>query len=508
MLFHDPIFIFVFLPLTLSISLILRRFTSQTIIVWFLATASSVFYSYWNLNFVPLLLGSILFNYLVGERLSAAAQNNKGQPLLIFGVAANLLLLINFKYLGMLADVVGVSLGLEVTVPKFELPLGISFFTFLQIAYLVDASQNTTNKTKFSLYLLFVTFFPHLIAGPLVHHRELIPQFTRKISRVWLNLSVGCTIFGIGLFKKLILADQVGTWSDGLFNGAAAGFVPSFIDAWVGAISFSLLIYFDFSAYSDMAIGLSLMLGIKLPENFNSPYKAKSIIDFWRRWHMTLSRFFRDYLYIPLGGNRVGSSRRYFNLVLVMLIAGLWHGASWNFVVWGGLHGGLLLINHAWNKANIFKIYAPVSLGITFLVVVFAWVPFRADTLQTAKTILEGMIGWNGYVLPTHYRELLPNSISAWLISHGVNFGTTTVYGGGMQILILVALLSIVWFLPNTQQIMAKFKPTLMSVAPPGLSILQWKPTLSMALAGSVIGAYLLLLVVQGKSGDFIYFQF
>jgi D-alanyl-lipoteichoic acid acyltransferase DltB (MBOAT superfamily) len=300
----------------------------------------------------------------------------------------------------------------------------------------------------------------------------------------------------------------VGTWSDSLFNGAATGIVPSLIDSWVGVLSFSLLIYFDFSAYSDMAIGLSKMFGIRLPENFNSPYKATSIIDFWRRWHMTLSRFLRDYLYVPLGGNRCGKSRRYLNLMLVMLLAGIWHGASWKFAIWGGMHGLYLLVNHFWREVTSLRIYKPLGIGITFLAVTFAWVPFRADTWQTAMTVYSSMLGWNGIVLPIHYQELLPNTLSLWMLSHGVTFGATSVYGGVIQLVILGILMVVVWFLPNTQQITADFKPTLGSEAPPVTRLLRWEPARSVAIGMGIVAAYLLLLAIQGKAGEFIYFQF
>jgi len=508
MLFHDPIFLFLFLPLTICISLLLRRFSKQEAVVIFLSLASLVFYGYWNPNAIPVLLGSIFFNYFLGQHLSADANQKKARSLLVSGIVANLGLLAGFKYLGMLTETAGFIFGHEISAPKFELPLGISFFTFLQIAYLVDASRGQASETHFPRYFLFVTFFPHLIAGPLVHHRELMPQFVRNLGHVWENLAIGLTIFGIGLFKKLVLADHVGTWYDSLFNGAAAGIVPSLIDSWVGALSFSLVIYFDFSAYSDMAIGLSKIFGIRLPENFNSPYKATSIIDFWRRWHMTLSRFLRDYLYVPLGGNRCGQIRRYLNLMLVMLLAGLWHGASWKFVVWGGQHGIYLLINHSWRKVTSVRLYKPLCIGITFLAVTFAWVPFRADTFQTAMTVFEGMVGLHGVILPAHYREVLPYSLSLWMISHGVTFGATLVYGGGTQLVILGVLMMIVWFLPNTHQIATDFKHTLGSDAPLVTRPLRWKPAGSFAIGMGIVGAYLMLLATQGKAGEFIYFQF
>lgn len=262
------------------------------------------------------------------------------------------------------------------------LPIGISFYTFTQIAFLVDTYQEKVNEYRFIHYLLFVTYFPHLIAGPVLHHKEMMPQFAD--SRIYkfstTDFAVGLTIFCIGLAKKVLIADNLAPYANPLFSGADA---PSLFIAWGGVLAYTFQLYFDFSAYSDMAIGLSRLFGVKLPLNFNSPYKATNISEFWGRWHMTLSRFLMDYLYIPLGGNRTGIIRRYRNLITVMLLGGLWHGAGWNFVIWGGLHGVYLIIHHGWGKLSELLNF-PVNLvlwrltatSITFLSVCFAWVFF------------------------------------------------------------------------------------------------------------------------------------
>lgn len=289
------------------------------------------------------------------------------------------------------------------------LPLAISFFTFQQIAYLVDAYRGEAREYSFLHYSLFVTFFPQLIAGPIVHHKEMLPQFAKNSTYKFhfSNFNIGLTIFIIGLFKKVVLADSIAIYSTPVFASADAGNNITFFEAWGGAIAYSLQLYFDFSGYADMAIGLAKMFGINLPLNFNSPYKSVNIIEFWRRWHMTLSRFLKDYLYISLGGNRKGSKN--LNLLLTMLLGGLWHGASYNFVIWGGLHGIFLIVNHGWQQfrhkvlnhdlKKSSKAGTLFSIGFTFLSVTVAWVFFRAESLQGALLIIEGMAGVNGAIL-------------------------------------------------------------------------------------------------------------
>src|SRR5579871_657835 len=372
MLFNSYPFIFVFLPVALFGYFASRHLGRQAPVIW-LALASLVFYSFSNWPFVALLLASIAFNYFIGWLLiSRHLRSSSRLAVLTAGVSGDLLVLGIFKYAGFLAANVNAVFATAFVV-NILLPVGISFYTFTQIAFLVDAYRGKVAHYALPHYALFVTYFPHLIAGPILHHRDMIPQFEsdeakRPNPRLVLY---GLIIFGIGLFKKTGLADGIQPLVALAFHQAS----PSFDQAWIGALAYTFQLYFDFSGYSDMAIGISLMFGIFLPLNFNSPYKAISIIDFWRRWHMTLSQFLRDYLYISLGGNRHGPLLRYANLMITMLLGGLWHGAAWTFVAWGALHGAYLCINHAWNYfvppiAPRFARAADIaSFALTFLAV-------------------------------------------------------------------------------------------------------------------------------------------
>ena len=506
MLFHESIFIFLFLPIVVLIYLLLKKINLIKSSIIFLSLLSVFFYGYWEIKYIPLLITSIIFNFFVGSYL---AQNlKKSSFFLCVAIIINLSILIFYKYSPMIIDNYNFLLIEKISMDYPELPLGISFFTFLQIAYIVDCSKGKVTNATFPSYFLFVSFFPHLIAGPLVHHKDLIPQFTKKLSNTLENLSVGTIIFGFGLFKKLVLSEQVSGWSDDMFNSVENGIMPSLIYAWVGVLSFTLLIYFDFSAYSDMAIGLSKMIGIRLPENFNSPYKSTNIIDFWRRWHITLSYFLRNYLYFPLGGNRKGFYRKYQNILTVMIIAGLWHGADWTFVLWGGIHGFLLLINHFWQEIKFFKINKTISLWLTFLSVLLAWVPFRSGSIETTLNIYKGMFGGFGLTFPAHYQGFLNENLNRILLDIGVQFSSIHGFGGRMQIFILLLLLLFVMKFPNTQQIFADYKPTLSASADKISSLFKWKPRFFETVFFGLIGTYLLLLVIQGKSGEFIYFQF
>ncbi len=312
------------------------------------------FYGWWSTTYIPLLLASIVFNYTVGYIIAKNHERAraKSKAALYVGVISNLLLLCYYKYSNFFLGEVARSTGVHMPTLELVLPLGISFFTFTQIAFLVDAWKGKAQEYNFWHYLLFVTWFPHLIAGPILHHGQMMPQFKDpEIYRIRSrNISIGVALFAVGLGKKLLLADPISTYADPVFHAAATGQAIGPMIAWVGAIAYTLQIYFDFSGYSDMAVGLSMLFGIHLPINFNSPYKARNIIEFWRRWHMTLSQFLRDYLYIPLGGNRKGETRRLVNLMLTMLLGGLWHGANWTFVIWGALHGAYLCINHMFQK--------------------------------------------------------------------------------------------------------------------------------------------------------------
>ncbi|HIE55708.1 MAG TPA: MBOAT family protein, partial [Chromatiaceae bacterium] len=406
------------------------------------------------------------------------------------------------------------------------LPLAISFFTFQQIAYLVDAYKGITHEYRFMHYALFVTFFPQLIAGPIVHHKEMLPQFMTRdnVSPRLENITIGLTIFFIGLFKKSVLADGVAPYSTSVFEAAATGHPVTFFVAWGGALAYTMQLYFDFSGYSDMAIGAARLFGIRLPLNFHSPHKAVNIVEFWRRWHITLSRFLRDYLYIPLGGNRKGKFRRYLNLFLTMLLGGLWHGAGWTFVVWGGLHGLYLAINHAWGKLRPslpFWFRPGKSVGkalawsITFLAVVVGWVFFRAPDFPSAINMLQGMAMLNGVALPNGIMVRL-GGLGEQLQALGVG----TYLGRGTEFLFtwlwLLPLMLLSLFFPNTQQIMARFEPALATYeddkkneisTPKWLTTaLQWHPSLrwSWAMGGMTL---LGILALSGVS-EFLYFQF
>ena len=396
MLFNYYPFIFLFLPIALIGYFALGRFSHLAPVIW-LVLASLAFYAVSNWQFVALLLASIAFNYLIGWLLIAAQLRGGVRfGVLTIGVAGDLIVLGTFKYAGFLAANLNAIFGAGLSV-HILLPVGISFYTFTQIAFLVDAYRGNVARYALPHYALFVTYFPHLIAGPILHHRDMIPQFEAAESKSPNPhlILCGLMIFAIGLFKKTGLADGIQPLVALAFSPEA---VPSFEQAWIGALAYTFQLYFDFSGYSDMAIGISLMFGIFLPLNFNSPYKATSIVDFWRRWHMTLSQFLRDYLYIPLGGNRHGRVLRYVNLMITMGLGGLWHGAAWTFVAWGALHGVYLCVNHVWTH---FGPAAPprfaraaewAAFVLTFLAVVVAWVFFRADSMASALSVLSKMV--------------------------------------------------------------------------------------------------------------------
>ena len=347
MLFNSFAFIFVYLPVVLAVFFWIGRRNHECAAGW-LAVASLVFYGYWDYRYIPLLLASIGFNYWAGLHIDQTVKPARKQWL-TFAVTANLLLLAYFKYANFFLHSINSIGHTDFQTLDMVLPIGISFYTFTQIAFLVDTYQGKVKEYRFVHYLLFVTYFPHLIAGPVLHHKEMMPQFAdgRNYHPTSANIAIGMSIFVVGLAKKLLIADNIAPLANPIFSPDAH---PQLIEAWIGTLAFTFQLYFDFSAYSDMAIGLSRMFGVKLPLNFNSPYKSQNIIEFWRRWHMTLSRFLRDYLYIPLGGSRDGSFNRYRNLMITMLLGGLWHGAGWTFVVWGGLHGFYLVIK---NRAAI-----------------------------------------------------------------------------------------------------------------------------------------------------------
>ena len=403
MLFNSQEFIFFFVPLTFCVYQIFIRSYNKGAKLW-LILCSLFFYAYWNPVYVILLITSIATNYGCSVFILRNPTSSIRKLFLLLGITANLAAIGYFKYANFFVENFNHLTGFGFATNQILLPLAISFFTFQQIAYIVDVYLGKETKSTISEYILFVVFFPQLIAGPIVHHKEMMPQF-RKLG-LHLNSQYfwgGLSFFSIGLFKKLVIADNVAGNANLVFDGYVNGITFSFVETWIGILSYTFQIYFDFSGYSDMAIGLALLMGIVLPINFNSPYKACSIIDFWRRWHITLGRFLRNYLYIPLGGNRRGQFRKQFNIVITMFLGGLWHGASWNFVTWGLIHGLALGINHWFRKfikipMNLFCI--SIFSLLTFFVVCVGWIFFRASDLPTSMNILQVSLGLGGLDLP------------------------------------------------------------------------------------------------------------
>ncbi len=396
MLFNSFEFIFIFLPLTFFIYFYLNHKRLTEASKGFLVFSSLFFYSWWNVAYLPIILSSMLFNYIAGNSLSNAEGHHRfsKKVILTFGIVSNIALLGYFKYTDFLIDNLNYWVFTE-NIPNLNLalPLAISFFTFQQISYLVDSYRKETKEYDFLNYALFVTFFPQLIAGPIVHHKEMMPQFAKTRNKVknYKNISMGLFIFSIGLFKKVVIADTFAVWANAGFDTATT---LSAFEAWATSLSYTFQLYFDFSGYTDMAIGLALLFNIKLPINFNSPYKATNIQDFWRRWHITLSRFLKDYVYIPLGGNRRGEFRTYNNLLATFIIGGIWHGAGWTFVFWGALHGIALVIHRSWSMLG-FKIWTWLSWFITFNFVNIAWVFFRAKEWDDAINVISSMFSFN-----------------------------------------------------------------------------------------------------------------
>jgi len=402
MLFNSYEYFSVFLPLTVVIYFLLNRHRHTKAATAWLVLASLVFYSWWNVKYLALIISSVLVNFGAG---SALANTGKRRPedrtrkyVLLAGILFNVLLLGYYKYAGFFIANLNALTGLDLALQKIILPLGISFFTFTQIAYLVDTYKGAAREYDFLNYALFVTFFPHLLAGPIIHHKEMMPQFGSVRNKVlnYRNVSLGLFLFAVGLFKKIIIADALAPVANFGFDTASS---LTLVEAWVTSLSYTLQLYFDFSAYTDMALGAALLFNIRLPFNFNSPYKALDIADFWRRWHMTLSRFLRDYIYIPLGGNREGTAKTYRNLMATFLIGGLWHGAGWTFIFWGFLHGAGTLIHRVWSRMNV-RLPKALAWFITFNFVNAAWVFFRARSWPDAVKVVKGMAGLSGVTLP------------------------------------------------------------------------------------------------------------
>jgi alginate O-acetyltransferase complex protein AlgI len=500
MLFSSYTFLFQFLPATVLAFAAARRHSPRAGIL-VLAGASLFFYGAWRPVYLLLLIGSVAFNFGLGLRMEDPLRRRSIGTL---GVALNLALLCYFKYTNFIFDSLNTLTGAPLPFFNIVLPLGISFFTFQQIAYLVDVMRGAKVERDIVSYTLFVSFFPHLIAGPLVHHAEMIPQFKRgRTGRSAVLAARGLAIFAAGLFKKEVIADNLAQFVSPVFAHLDAGGGVTTQWAWLSTLAYSLQIYFDFSGYSDMAIGLALLFGIRLPVNFRSPYQALSIVEFWRRWHITLSRFLRDYLYIPLGGNRLGEQRRYINLLVTMLLGGLWHGAGWNFLIWGGLHGVYLSINHLWREwrgADVRALRAgraakALCWALTFFAVVVAWVFFRARTMAGAWQMLGSLFGFEA-------------GSSAYASAGILQLMDLPVLVGEERLVLIggcmVALaLAIALFLPNVPQL---FGYREYRRAPEKAGWPRWRPNAAWALVSALAVAISLFGMWQRL--EFLYFQF
>ncbi len=496
MLFNSPAYILLFLPLVFAgFFMIGRAGWERASRVW-LVLASLFFYGYWEIRYVPLIVTSIVFNYCCGRviqhlrsSMSQGAGTGAGRRVaLLTGLLFNLGLLGYFKYADFFVENVNLALGTQWSLLGLVLPLAISFFTFQQIAYLVDCHRGAVKEYSFLSYSLFVTFFPQLIAGPIVHHNEMMPQFAdierRRID--WRNVSSGIFIFALGLFKKVFVADRFGVWANAGFD---ASFALTFFDAWATVLSFSLQIYFDFSGYTDMAIGAALLFNVRLPINFNSPYKSLGIAEFWQRWHMTLSRWLRDYVFFPIGG---GTRRPHLNLFLTFLIGGLWHGAGWTFVIWGAIHGTAMVCQRLWQQSGR-TMPRFAAWALTFVVISFTQAIFRATNLESVLSVWGGMVGANGVAFSSSFAA----KGAAWLpeVIDASQFATSLETAGYLIVFWAVALAA-----PNSVQMMGFVRdPT----------PLRFVPDFRYALVtGIILGVGLVTLFSAYQPSEFLYFNF
>jgi len=510
MLFNSYQFIFLFLPVAIgTFRLVPRNHNFRGIV---LGVASLVFYAVWDWHFLVLLLGSIGANYRFGQAIQVAVQNHNDRRagwFLILGITFNLLLIGVFKYAVFMVYNVNAIAGTDFVIGQIILPLGISFFTFEQISFLVDLRRGRDYRLNPLRYCVFVAFFPRLVAGPILRYGEIAPQLEQSDdANRWADLAIGLSIFAIGLAKKAYLADGIGPYVATPFQAASTGQMLDFFAAWGGALAYTLQLYFDFSGYSDMAIGAARCFGIRFPQNFNSPYKATNIIEFWHRWHMTLSRFLRDYLYIPLGGNRKGKARRYINLMITMLLGGFWHGAAWTFMAWGALHGAYLMINHGWiaisGRIGLIATFRGSWLGrvfgwtVTFLAVIVAWVFFRASSFHAGFIMLAAMAGAHGMNVPAAIVDHMP-----WLRALAIRSAASRTEFIGIWMSI-AKLLAIALGAPNTQEIFARSHPTLEHPPHPGR--IAWHGNAAWAVAVGMV-AFLGILSIT-RTSAFLYWQF
>jgi len=506
MLFNSSVFVFVFMPVVFAGYFLIAKKSHQGALAW-LTLASIFFYAYWSIKALPVLVISICINYWFGALLTKQELKYR-QALLILAITANLVALGYYKYINFFIDNINDMRDLMELDPwdsiNIFLPIGISFFTFTQIAFLIDNYQGKVKERNFIQYTLFVSFFPHLLAGPLLHHRQMMPQFSMPENFVIQKEKIvtGLLIFTVGLAKKILIADTLNSYLSTFYNSLAQGAKPNFLASWTACVGYTFQLYFDFSGYSDMAVGTALLFGIYLPFNFNSPFRATSIIDLWQRWHITLTKYVGEYLYTPitlqfmrLGQNLPSAFGFIFSLVIptvfIFLIIGFWHGANWTYVVFGGMHGLYIVTNHLWrklfplpskkNKNNqshkTIKMVAAWTL--TFLVVNIASVMFRSDSIPTAVVVYKGMLGFNGYSLGN-----MPD-IQTWIFSLKI------------ILLTMISAFLIVFLMPNT-----------ISIASSSEKIFTGKRVLTYVSIVILIGIIYSLLQLNFYESPFLYFQF
>lgn len=529
MIFSSYKFIFVFLPAFFFVYFLSLKYAKH-LRLYVILLFSLIFYSVYDVSYLVLLLFSIGVNYYIAELLIKREVARERNIILFLGVSFNLSLIIYYKYINFIIENVMWLSNSNIAYMDILLPLGISFFTFQQIAYLVDVHKDKLYKYGLLEYAVFVSYFPQLIAGPIVHHKKFISQLTGKAFGKFdvNNVIIGLSVFAIGLFKKVVIADSLAHLTDRIFNIADQGVVVPFLNAWMGALSYAFQIYFDFSGYADMALGLAIVIGIYLPINFNSPYKSRSIIEFWQKWHITLSAFLKNYLYIPLGGNRYGSFNKFRNLAIVMLLGGLWHGASWNFVIWGGLHGCFLIVNHAWRHYRKDKqksrsirqarVATILSWLLTMIVVVFAWVFFRAETLDGAIAMSKSMLA-----LSPDFKLIVPYSFELFLANYGFELNEDIFVAGVLlsnvhilsdafipSIVGLLICVILVTAFPNTIQLFSQSSQliAIKSDSPFFLSrqTLFWRPTFFWGVAIGIL--FIMSILMLSEATEFIYFEF
>ena len=469
MLFNSYVFIFAFLPITLLGYFALNHFGAKMASKTWLVLCSIYFYGYFNFSYLWIILSSIAVNYLLSFYFERTKQNKTltRKLLYLFGLAFNIGLLVVYKYLDFMFEIASNLLNSDPIYLGLILPLGISFFTFQQVSYLIDSYKGTAKQYNLLDYSLFVTFFPQLIAGPIVLHSEVIPQFENEKNHKFNmdNFAKGLFVFARGLAKKVIVADNFGKVVT--FGFANVSSLNSF-ESILAILSYTLQIYFDFSGYCDMASGIAYMFNIELPINFNSPYKAKNISEFWKRWHITLTRFLTNYIYIPLGGNRRGALRTYLNIFVVFVVSGIWHGAGYTFILWGTLHGVAMVIHRGFRK-YFDKVPGAIMWIATFLFINITWVYFRADTVSSANMLLSRVFS-GGFSINAELTETLLNIIPVSIVANVLSFN-------GIVNIIMIAFslifIAVCLFLPNVQEKSKIFTPTFKNLISTGF-LLVW----------------------------------